>query len=253
MKDNEAFEARVKIFKCIDFLETYLRHLVLSKLKENYGEKWIEKVPKQIQAYWEALGQSENQPQQPYYPDLGDYEIIIDKNWDVFSNVFRELNKTEVIHTLRRLRRKRNIAYHASPQVSEEDAKETEFLVKRLLISDDGRKKLEKILRGEKLTKTEVRIMAPLIFQLNGISSAEELAKLTDLPVHIVKIILRESLLRMGLVSMATGADIKSGLIAGAPVLDRTFVYKNDEEIFFVAMPKENVLRKYPEILSPAE
>lgn len=256
LKYDDARERRVKIFKCIDFLETYLRDLILSKLKENYGEKWTEKVPQEVIARWKALGQFEN-PQQPYYPelrnyypDLRDYMLIIEKNWSIFSDVFRDLNKTDVIETLKRLKRKRNLSYHASPKISERDVEETEFLVKRLLISDYEKKKLEEVLRGEKLTKTEVRIMGPLIFQLNGVSSAEELAKLTDLPVYIVKMILREAFLRAGLVGMTTGAEIRYGAIAGAPTLGRTLVYKHDEEIFFVTMPKEEVLRKYPEILS---
>jgi hypothetical protein len=247
---DDLHRKRVKIFKCIDVLDTYLRGLIQVKLKEKFGDEWLKMIPKPIRAYWEALDTYFTSGQlltEPYYPDFKDYELIISENWETFAPFFKGLDRDKVIKALRKLRRKRRLSHHASPHISEIDVEETIFLT-RMLLDDNGKKELEKVLKGQKLTNTEIKVIGPLVFQLNGVSSAEELAKITGLPIHIVTMVLRESFIRMGLISMATGAEIRSGMIAGAPILEAENRFKTQEEIYFLTLPIEEVLRRYPEL-----
>jgi hypothetical protein len=217
--------------------------LILRKLKETFGSEWFRTIPAEIAEYWKALECKKGS----FYPTFRDYKIILGMNWEIFGPIFKGLDRKEMFKTLQELKRKRDLAYHASPRVSEKDVEETITSVKKLMIDSDTKEEFEKVLRGERLTSTEVRIIGPIIFELNGVSSAEELAKLTDLPIHTVKMILRHSLVKMGLLGVSTSAEMSSAAALGAPVLRRERL-KTEKELYFITAPVDELLRKYPEL-----
>jgi DNA-binding transcriptional ArsR family regulator len=147
---NDVRERRYRIFKCIDFLEAQLRELLLTKPYKEYGDKWLERIPDDTKR---ALLKTsmEFEDQDSYYPDLKDYALIIDANWEYISSYFKGLNRERVIKILRRLRKKRRLSHHASPRVFEKDVKETETLVRKLLMSDEKKKNLTRLLEVKNL------------------------------------------------------------------------------------------------------
>jgi hypothetical protein len=250
---------RYKIFKYIDFFETYMRNFIEKELKAFYGNEWLQKgVPGDIRERWnehkEFWVEHGFPPESDInYADLRDYVEILSLNWDnIFKTHFIGKKYSDIRTYFWGLKIRRDLAYHASLHINDHDVRLVESFIKELLTSEEAKKEFDKVINGELLTNTEIKIMGPLIFQLNGVSSAEELAKLTDLPLHIVKMILRESFVRMGLMSVATGAEISSGIIAGAPILEEEGRFKPYEEIYFLTLPIKEVLRKFPELKTKA-
>lgn len=254
-EDRRLASLRAEIFRYIDFFETYMRKFIERELKGYYGEEWIQRgVPENIRGYWRAhrefwINKGVRPEPEINYSDLKDYLEIICHNWE---NIFKRHFKGKRLQNIKTyfwdLKIRRDLAYHASYSISEDDAQLVKSLVTKLCVDEEARKELDEIIKGDKLTNTEIKIMGPLIFQLNGVSSAEEIAKLTDLPIHVVKMILRESFLRLGLVNTATATEIQPGMIIGAPILDEERRFKTGEEIYFLAYSAEEILRKHPEI-----
>jgi hypothetical protein len=262
VSNSNLLTLRCKIFRYVDFFETYMRNFIEKELRAFYGNEWLQKgVPEGVRKYWVAHKEywvAQGVPPEPdiNYADLRDYgEIICDPaNWNnIFRIHFIGKNRSNIKTYLRGLKIRRDLAYHASCNINNHDVELVESFIKELLTSEEAKKEFDKVINGELLTNTEIKIMGPLIFQLNGVSSAEELAKLTDLPIHIVKMILRESFIRMGLMSVATGAEISSGIIAGAPILEEESRFKPYEEIYFLTLPIKEVLKRFPELKNISE
>jgi hypothetical protein len=246
MSEEIMYIRRWTIFRHIDFIHHFYKGFLKRELEKCYGKRWAkEGLPDDV--YGRFLSCGLNWEKTKIY--LGDIAAILahSNNWEkCFSIWFKGKTFKEIKEKFIRLTELVNKGCYHSDYLTEDNVEEVKKLVRELFVNN-AEEEFEKILKGEKLTYTEIKI-GRLIIQLNGISSAEELAKLTDLPIHIVKMILRESFVRMGLMSVATGAEISSGIIAGAPILEEENRFKPYEEIYFLTLPIKEVLKRYPEL-----
>jgi hypothetical protein len=241
---------RLKIFRYIDFFETYLREEIQRKLEEKYGEEWWEKgVPQEAKDACTKLAEKEDSDEPLLnFAGFTEYISIItsNENWNkIFSPLFKKplpLVKTYLIE-LRKLRRR---AYH-NRQVSDDHVREAELFVKELCVGK-AISAFEKIRSGETLSHTETRIVQPLVFKLNGWGTPEEISRevgYINWNLHQLLNLMEEA----GLLKHVTGAEIASGIVQGAPFIEEgRKVPSPKEPVYFLSIPQEEMLEKHPEI-----
>jgi len=243
---------RLKIFRCIDFLETYLREEIQRELKKHYGEEWWERgVPQVVKDACMKLAQLEDS-NEPLINFAGfrEYRIIItqEDNWEkIFSSRFSGKRIRDIKVYLDELRKLRNRAYHNRP-ISDDHVQKAELFVRELCVGEEAINQFEKIREGEMLTHTEVRIIQPLVFKLNGWGTPEEISRQVghiNYNLHALLNLMEET----GFLKRVTGAEITSGIVQGAPFLEEGRKTPSPKEpVYFLTIPPKEILEKHPEI-----
>lgn len=242
---------RLKIFRCIDFLETKLREEIEGQLKKHYGEEWWKNgVPKKVRDTCVKLAKKEYSDEPLInFAGFGDYISIITskENWEkIFSSLFKKPVQIvkDRLTELRRLRRK---AYHNRP-VDDYHVQRAEACTRELCVDEEAISQFEKIREGKMLSHTEIMIMQPLVLKLNGWGTPEEIShEVGYISYNLNKLL--KLMKEVGLLECATGAEITSGIMQGSPLLQEGRKPPLPKEtVYFLTAPPEEILEKHPEI-----
>ncbi|MEM3650431.1 MAG: Swt1 family HEPN domain-containing protein [Candidatus Jordarchaeaceae archaeon] len=245
---------RLKVFRYVDFFETYIREKIERKLREHYGDEWWEKgVPEEVRDSCKKLAEKERSCEPLInFTDLGDYISIITskENWNIFSSLFNKPPQS-VRTYLFEFKKLRGKACHIRP-LSDDDVQKAEVFVRELCGSDEGAiGEFEKIKEGKMLSHTEIRIVHPLVFHLNGWGTKEEISNV----IGHINYDLRKLLKLMeegGLLECVSGAKIASGIVLGAPRVlpggEGRKLPSPRKKVYLLASSSEEMLNKHREI-----
>ncbi|MBS7251503.1 MAG: hypothetical protein KIH08_13085 [Candidatus Freyarchaeota archaeon] len=249
---------RLRVFRYVDFFETYIREEIERRLRERYGDEWWEKgVPEEVRNSCNELAEK-GQSSEPLinFTNFRDYISIItnEENWsDIFSSLFNNLSPQAVKTYLFGLNRLRGRTCHIRP-LTDDDVQKAEVFVRELCGSNEAAiGEFEKIREGKMLSYTEIRIVHPLVFHLNGWGTQEEILQEVGYISYDLRKVL-ELMKDAGLLERATGAEIASGIVQGAPLLQENRKQPSPKErVYFLTTTREDLLQENRKQPSPKE